>query len=200
MRRSCILVVVKCRAIYSCRIGLCTSGWNCCLVDLFQTMEKLRGRVKSCCLNVFCQCLWKFIVIVSQVTVWDVHIHFWTSSFIILEAILVYPHIPNYLFECIFCGLCTKTERQPFIWNPCLIHVTGLLESVHQTFMKWVLSSSRLIYVRRLVVLEVIDSLTLFDHNTVFIQFKPPSSLHSHLPVIQKPTLYLEQTFFSSCL
>jgi hypothetical protein len=112
-------------------------------------------------------------------------------------------------------------EYNSIVWNPYLVHLINLLESVQRRFTKRIPSISNFTYAERLAYLnldtlelrrlrfdlvfyyKVFNHLTPFDPSTVFNTYHPPTCLRSNLPVIQKPvhaSNKLLATLFYRCI
>lgn len=96
-------------------------------------------------------------------------------------------------------------EYNSIVWNPSLIHLTELLESVQHNFTKRIPSISSRSYPERLATMDlellelrrlrfdlvycykIFNDLTPFDPNKVFLIYTPIASSRSNLPYLQKP-------------
>jgi hypothetical protein len=96
-------------------------------------------------------------------------------------------------------------EYNSIVWNPSLIHLIDLLESVQRNFTKRIAYISSRTYPERLAIMnlellelrrlrfdlvyyyKIFNELTPFDPNKVFSIHTPVASSRSNLPYLQKP-------------
>jgi hypothetical protein len=96
-------------------------------------------------------------------------------------------------------------EYNSVVWNPSLIHQIEILENVQRQFSKRIPQLSALTYLERLALLDleplemrrlkldliyyfkILNRLTAFNPNDVFLIYTPSVSSRSNTPYLQKP-------------